>query len=184
MRIASPFQRERIKVRVSSNDVPPEQTRSPAEHHQVLCALDYSKIVGPQFHGERGIRCAFDPGFGRPHNCVRHHPIPPRASQSDNKNRECKDRKDADVEIYSRQERGSGDFAKEYVRRRLLSCEASEHDSQQIIKISRWRYEKRNSVQPLTSILSPRPGRGGLPVAEVVRAAAPQQNLTGTVNNF
>jgi hypothetical protein len=139
------------------------QTILLAAHCRVLRELDDSKIGRLQFLCSRGTSLAFDLASAHHGSYVRRHPVRSRASQSDSRNRVCKDQSGVADGIYSPRSCGSADVAKEFAHTRLLFCEVSGRGSQRIHLIERVLFEELKLIgelqaSPLTSILSP--GRG------------------------
>jgi hypothetical protein len=105
---------------------------------------------------------AFNRDFDRSDNCDHHHPIRSLALQQDNRSRVRRDSTDADAGIYTQQNFDSVNVAKERVQGRLVFCGVIERGSHGIDFTSRLINWKRGCIWPLTLILSPQPGRGGV----------------------
>ena len=101
------------------------QTILLAAHCRILRELDGSKIGRLQFLCSRGTSLAFDLASAHHGSYVRRHPVRSRASQSDSRNRGCKDESGVADGIYSPRSCGSADVAKEFAHTRLLFCEVS-----------------------------------------------------------
>jgi len=135
------------------------QTILLAAHCRVLRELDDSKIGRLQFLCSRGTSLAFDLASAHHGSYVRRHPVRSRASQSDSRNRVCKDQSGVADGIYSPRSCGSADVAKEFAQVRLPSFATRERDSRRLTLLAKSTSEKADE-NPLTSILSPEAGRG------------------------
>jgi hypothetical protein len=122
-------QRERIKVRDFLCFAPQEQTKSLAARYPVLPEFDNSKTARQEFLFRPGIGDASRPVSPSTDSYVRCHPAQLQVSRPDSRNREHRDRLDADAEIYSSQNFDSADCAKEFFPRPLLCFGDSERDS-------------------------------------------------------
>jgi len=159
-------QRERIKVRDCSQRVSLALTKLLAEHCRVLRELDDSKIGVLQFLGARKTHLASDHAVDRYDSCVRRDRVQWSALQRNNRNRVCMDPTRAVAGICILRNFGSADFAKERAPSWSGGCADNERGLQEAnsARVMGSREEKLSSVrrlQPLTSILSPQPGRGG-----------------------
>jgi hypothetical protein len=152
-------QRERMKVRDCVGCALRAPTKLLAERCRVLRELDDSKIAALRFHGARVTRRGHGRARDRFGNCVRRRPTRSRASLTGNRSRECMDRVGAVAGIYRLQNFGSADGAKESAHISSRSCASNERGTSQLILIAGSALAKAKS--PLTSILSPHPGRGG-----------------------
>jgi len=161
--LLSLLQREKIKVRDCSPRVLVLQasTKWPQERYRVLHVLDGSKSGQWQFLVWLEIPLASNraPRAGGNHDL--NHPIRSQASAPDNGNPRRKDRSDAVVGIYKQRTFDFEDDAKECVHNLLRSYGENARESLEhsLRRHHRLREEK---FTPLTSILSPRAGRGGL----------------------
>jgi hypothetical protein len=165
-------QRERMKVRDCFCGVPPKQAKLLAERCRVLCESGDSKIAVRQFRGAQGTRHGHDRALDWFCNCVRRHLARSPTSRQGNRNRVRKNRADAGGETCNLRSSGSADVAKECTRIQLRSFEANERGAQRTQFRSNSFSQGGNllvspSHQPLTSILSPQPGRGGQLVASL-----------------
>jgi hypothetical protein len=154
-------QRERIEVRDCSASVSRGPTKWPAERYQVLPGPGDSKSARWRFPVGPEISLLPDRVFHYSGSRGLHHQVRRQASRPDNKNPRCKDRQDAVAEICNGRSFGSEDGAKECVRSRSRSCEDNWGGTLRDCLVGAILSEKGNRL-PLTSILSPRPGRGGL----------------------
>ncbi len=93
------WQRERIKLRVSTNTTAAAQARSPARRCRVPGEPDDSRTAGQRFSHERATPSAFGREFDPSDSDARHRLIQLRALPPDNRNPVCKRRTDADGEI-------------------------------------------------------------------------------------
>ena len=153
-------QRERMKVRDCGLSDFQGPTKSPQERFRVLPGLDDSRSGRRQFLAWLKIPIAPDraPRAGRSHD--QNHPIRSQVSCPDNRSLGCKDRWGAVAGIYKQRTFDFEDVAREYVRNRSRSCGGNERASSTPFLILPVCCEKRN-YRPLTSVLSPRTGRGG-----------------------
>jgi hypothetical protein len=159
--LLSLLQRERIKVRDCSPRVLQAPTKWPQERYRVLHVLDGSKSGQWQFLVWLGIPLASHRASRAGGNHDRNHPIRSQASVPDNRNPRRKDRSDAVVGIYKQRTFDFEDGARECVHNLLRFCGGNGGASSKNFLIRAVSWEKRN-YRPLTLILSPRAGRGGL----------------------
>jgi hypothetical protein len=153
-------QRERMEVRDCSRRVFQALTKLPGERYRVLPGPDDSKserrqcLVSPKIPLVPGrVFCEGD-------NHGLNHPVRQQASRPDNRNPGCKRRWDAVVEICTVRSFDSADDAREYVRSRSRFCGGNGRESLAGDLVVGIACEKTKR-EPLTSILSPQPGRGG-----------------------
>src|SRR5713226_816052 len=151
-------QRERTKVRdCHAFQASPKSLQ---EHHRVLRESDDSKnglrrsLVRPEISlgSDRVSRASESHALSRL--------IRLRVSKPGNRNPRRRDQTDAAGGIYKPRTFDCEDVARESVRNRSHSCGGNERASSTPFLISPVCCEKRN-YRPLTSILSPRTGRGG-----------------------
>ena len=148
------WQRERIKLRVSTNTAAAAQARSPARRCRVPGEPDDSRTAGQRFSHERATPSAFGREFDPSDSDARHRLIQLRALPPDNRNPVCKRRTDADGEISVPQMASKNTLS----IRCLLSQQASAiHEK---LFESPKLFLKRWTCIPFTSILSPQTGRG------------------------
>jgi hypothetical protein len=165
VKFASPFDKGRgTKVRDLGRFALRAQTILLAAHCRVLRGLDGSKIGRLQFLYSRGTSLAFDLASAHHGSYVHRHPVRSRASQSDSRNRVCKDQSGVAGGIYSPRSCGFANVAKEFAHTQFLFCEVSGRGSQRIHLIERVLFEELKLIgelqaSPLTSILSPGGGR-------------------------
>ncbi|SRR6266404_1724188 len=160
------FQRERTKVRDCRGSALRVRARSFEGRCPVLRRPDDSKTESREFLLWREISPVHDRALREDRSRVLSHPIRWRVWQQDNRNRVCKDRWDAVAGIYNRRNFGSADGAKGFARIPSPFCETDELGSQEdhltsdVCRREAKLFEPARCY-PLTSILSPRPGRGG-----------------------
>ena len=160
------FQRERTKVRDRRDNALRARARSLEGHCPALPKLDDSKIESREFLLWREIPLVHDHAFHEVGTRVLNRPTRWRVWRQDNRNRVCKDRWDAVAGIYNRRNFGSVDGARGFARIPSPFCEADELGSQKDHLPSNVRAREAKLFEsgrcyPLTSILSPQPGRGG-----------------------
>lgn len=153
-------QRERIEVRDPWGIVFPRQSKLPEGRYRVLPGSDDSKSERQRFLVWPEIRPALCRGFREGGSCDLNHPIRWQVSRSDNRNPGCTDRWDAGAGIYSAQSFDFEDVTTVCVRIPSRFCGGNEHESPSDCLAIANSSEKINH-SPLTSILSPQPGRGG-----------------------
>jgi hypothetical protein len=149
-------------VRVCLAVALPARARVLATRCQALVESDDSRIATQQLHGAPEIPSAFDRDFGPQRSYVLRRPIRSPALRSDNRNPKRNHRMGVGVEICTRQNFGSASIAKESVQAQSTSFAAIERDPQRFILTSDTSSEKPFADTPLTSILSPQAGRGGM----------------------
>jgi hypothetical protein len=154
-------QRERIKVRDCSDSVLPASTKLPEGRCPALPGPDDSRTEGRKFLGWSEIRFALGRAFREGDNRGLHRPTRQPVSPPDNRNPRCKDQRDAAAGICNDQSFDFEDGAKGCVRSRLRFCGDNWGGTLRDCLVGAILSEKGNRL-PLTSILSPRPGRGGL----------------------
>ena len=156
-------QRERIKVRDCCECDFQAPTKSPQERYRGPRGFGDSRNRRRQFLAWLEIPFALDRVSRAGGNHDPNHPVRSRVSSSDNRNPGCKDRSDAVAGICNLRSVDFEDGAKEYARNRWRSCGGNEDASLINSLITAVSCEKRN-YRLLTSILSPRTGRGGAPL--------------------
>jgi hypothetical protein len=154
-------QRERTKVRDCCERDSQAPTKSSQGRRRVLHVLGGSRIGRQRFLVWLKIPTESDRASRAGANHDLNHPIRWQASRPDNRNPERKDRWDAVGEIYELRTFDFEDGARECVRNRSRSCGGSGRASLTDSLVTAVSWEKKN-YSPLTSILSPQTGRGGL----------------------
>jgi len=147
-------------VRDCFSVAPRALTRLLAARYRVLDEPDDSRNATQQVYGGPKIPTAFDHAFGLHDSYVLHHLIRRPVLRSGNSNPTHNRRVDVDDEIYILRNFGSVSVAKEYVQAPLPFFAAVERDSQQSVLTINMSSGKSFRM-PLTSILSPKAGRGG-----------------------
>ena|ERR1700730_8370684 len=153
-------QRERMEVRDWSESVPQEPTKLPEERYRVLPELDDSRSARPRSLAWSEIPLVRDHVFRAGHSHGRNHPARLPVLQRDNRNPERKDRWDAVAGICSGQSFDFEGAAREHVHSRLRSCGDSGGETLSEC-LTNAVLLRRRIKRPLTSILSPKSGRGG-----------------------
>ena len=115
-------QRERIEVRDCSRCAFQARARSLEEHYRVLLLLDDSRSGLQQSLVWIRISLAPDHVFQGVGSRDLNHPVRPRASRPDNRNRGCKDRWDAVAGICTVRNSDFEDGAREHARSRSRFC--------------------------------------------------------------
>ena len=139
---------------------PQARTRSFAARYRVLDEPDDSRTATQQVYGGPEIPTAFDRAFGLHDSYVLRRLIRQPALRWGNRNPRRNRRMDVADEIYILRNFGYVSVAKECVQVPLPFFAAVQHDSQQsvlTINVS----SGKSFRMPLTSILSPKAGRGG-----------------------
>ena len=154
-------QRERIKVRDCCEYHLQVPTKSLRGHCRVLPSLDGSRSGRWQFLVSLEIPFASDLASRAGGNHDPSHPIRSQALGRGNRNPRRRDQSGAVAEICSLRSVDFGDVAREYARNRSLSFGGNEDASLIDSLITALSCGKRN-YGPLTSVLSPRAGRGGI----------------------
>lgn len=150
-----------MKVRDCLSVPPRVRTRLPATRCRALRELDDSRIATQRLLAEPGILTAFDREFGPQDSYARHRPTRWRVLRSDNRNPKRNCRTDVGGEICIQRNFGSLGVAKEHVQAQSPSSVAIERDPRGLILTLNVSSEK-GLWMPLTSILSPLAGRGGV----------------------
>jgi hypothetical protein len=161
MILLSLSQRERIEVRDWSPRVFLALTKSPGGRCRVLPGLDDSRIESRQFLVWPEIPLACGHAFREDDSRGLNRQVRWQVSGPDNRNPRCKDRWDAAAEICSVRSFDFEDDAREYVRNRSPFSGGNGRESLGECLAMPISQVKRNRP-PLTSILSPQRGRGGL----------------------
>ena len=163
IRLLSLSQRERIKVRDCCGCDFQAPTKSPQERYRGPRGFGDSRNGRRQFLAWLEIPFALDRVSRAGGNHDPNHPVRSRVSSSDNRNPGCKDRSDAVAGICNLRSVDFEDGAREYARNRSRSSGGNERSPSTLSLLTSRSCEKRN-YRPLTSILSPRTGRGGAPL--------------------
>ena len=154
-------QRERTEVRNCSGRIFQWLTKSPEERYRALCGFDGSRIKRQQFLAWPKT----DLVSGRAvHGVNNHGPIHLvrwRVSEMENRNRGCTDRLDAVAGTCNLQSFDFEGDAREYVRSASHFFEDNGGGSCGYY-LANCRFRQEGKSWPLTSILSPQAGRGGL----------------------
>ena len=154
-------QRERTKVRDCSTHDFQAPTKSPQERYRVPRGFGDSRNGQRQFLVWLEIPFAPDRASRAGVNHDPNHPVRLRVSGRDNRNQGRTDQPGAVAGICNLRSVDFGDVAREYARNRSRSCGGNEDASSINSLITAVSCEKRN-YRPLTSILSPITGRGGV----------------------
>jgi hypothetical protein len=159
--------RERMKVRDCLQCVFGAPTKLLPKHCPILHEFGDSRTGVPEFHTVQKTDLASDRAFDRFDSCVRHHRVQRQVLRKDSRNRVRKDPAGAVVEICNQQNFGFSSVAKERVQVSSHSYGDNWLGSREgnCICVRPWPKAKLFTVhphRPLTSILSPKSGRGGL----------------------
>ncbi len=136
------WQRERIKVRVSTKTAAAAQTISLSRHCRVPGELDDSRTAEQRFLHARATPIVFDREFDPSDSYARHRLIQSRALPPDNRSPVCNGRTDADGEICGRRNFGCASGAKGFAQYPLPSFARIERDSRKLIVITKAISEK------------------------------------------
>jgi hypothetical protein len=159
--------RERMKVRDCLQCVSGAPTKLLPKRCPILYEFGDSRIGVPEFRAAQKTDLASVRAFDRFDSCVRHHRVQRQVLRKDSRNRVRKDLAGAVVEICNQQNFGFLSAAKERVQVSSHFCGDNWLGSREgnCICVRARQKAKLFAVQalrPLTLILSPKSGRGGL----------------------